>query len=127
MLATVQNFLEYGRRIGDGAADHLQDVGDRCLPFERFFRFGEKAGILDRDDGLLGEGLEQRDLLVAECSLEWASDPQRANAASLEQHRREHDRLSADRATPGARFLRHVFAFDVRVDKDSALQDREAG
>ena len=51
------------------AADNLQHVAGRGLVLERFLeiaragvQFVEQADILDRDDGLVGEGLKQVDL-----------------------------------------------------------------
>ena len=35
----------------------------RGLLLERLFRLVEQADVLDRDDRLVGEGLEERDLL----------------------------------------------------------------
>ena len=49
----VENRLE----IGDRIADRAQDVGDRGLAIKRLPGFGEQAHILDRDHGLVGEGL----------------------------------------------------------------------
>ena len=52
--------LHVGRRAGD----HLQDLGGRGLPLERLLGLVEQAHVLDRDHRLVGEGLQQRDLLV---------------------------------------------------------------
>ena len=48
--------LEMTRRISRG----------RRLLLERLFRLVEQAHVLDGDHRLVGEGLEQRDLLVGE-------------------------------------------------------------
>ena len=58
-----------------------------------FLRLLEQPRVLDRDHGLVGEGLEQRDLLVAEARRgceRTTSD--RADAAALPHHRRRGDR-----------------------------------
>ena len=44
----------------------LQDLGGRGLLLERFLRLVEQAHVLDRDHRLVGEGLEQLDLLSGE-------------------------------------------------------------
>ena len=60
--------LEIGRR----ARDHPQDLGRRRLLVQRLGQLAvpglellEQPDVLDRDDRLVGEGLQQRDLLVA--------------------------------------------------------------
>ena len=55
-----------GLRVGDRAADHLQDLGRGGLPLERFLGLVEQPRILDRDHGLVGEGLQQLRLRVGE-------------------------------------------------------------
>ena len=55
-----------GARVGHRAADDLQHLGGGGLPLQRFLRLVEQPHVLDRDHGLVGEGLQQRDLLVAE-------------------------------------------------------------
>ena len=47
-------------------ADHLQDLGRRRLPLQRLLGLVEHPRVLDRDHRLVGEGLEQRELLVGE-------------------------------------------------------------
>ena len=54
-------------------ADRLADLGERPLLLHRARKLGrtllqllEEAGVLDGDDGLVREGLQQRDLLIAE-------------------------------------------------------------
>ncbi len=55
------------------AADDLEHVGGGGLLLQRFAeivgtlpQLVEQAGVLDRDDGLIGEALDQRNLLVRE-------------------------------------------------------------
>ena len=52
--------------VGRRAADDAQHLGGRRLPLERLLGLVEQAHVLDRDHRLVGEGLEQRDLLVGE-------------------------------------------------------------
>ena len=51
--------LHVRRRTGD----HLQDVGGRGLPLQRLLRLVEQPRILDGDHGLVGEGLQQLDVM----------------------------------------------------------------
>ena len=45
--------------------DDLQDVGGGGLPLQRFARLVEQPRILDGDHGLIGEGLQQLDMVAA--------------------------------------------------------------
>ena len=58
----------------------------------------EQPRVLDRDHRLVGEGLEQRDLLVGEGLGVIATDEDRADASAFPEHRRPDRRLDADRA-----------------------------
>ena len=67
----MQHRLQIERR----AADDLEYVGGRCLLLKRLreiARLGlnlvEQPRILDGDDGLVGEGLEQLDVMLGEGS-----------------------------------------------------------
>ena len=60
----IDHHIQNGFVVGDRIADGAQDVGDRSLPFERFPGLVEKPRVLDRDHRLVGEGLDQRQLLV---------------------------------------------------------------
>ncbi len=52
--------------VGGGAGDHAQDLTRRCLLLQRLLRLIEQPHVLDGDDRLVGEGLEQADLLIRE-------------------------------------------------------------
>ena len=58
----IQHRLNIRRRAGD----HAQDLARRRLLLQRFLEFLEQPHVLDGDDRLVGEGLEQLDLLVGE-------------------------------------------------------------
>ena len=65
----IQHGLQLARRLGNDS----QNVRGGRLPIERHgeipvarLQLLEQAHVLDGDDGLVGEGLEQRDLLVRE-------------------------------------------------------------
>ena len=62
--------VEHGLHIGRRLADHAQDLARRRLLLERLgeiaiarFELVEQTHVLDRDHRLVGEGLDQRDLL----------------------------------------------------------------
>src|SRR5438128_2965369 len=54
-----QDDVEHGLEVEGRAADGLEDLTDRGLPLEGLFRLVEQPHVLDRDDGLIGEGLEE--------------------------------------------------------------------
>jgi hypothetical protein len=56
----LHNRLEISRR----ARDHPQNVGRGRLLLQRLFRLVEQADVLDGDHRLIGERLQERDLLV---------------------------------------------------------------
>ena len=57
--------IQHRPHVAGGAGDHAQDLADRGLLLERLLGLVEKPHVLDRDGRLIGEGLHQRDLLVA--------------------------------------------------------------
>ena len=65
-LAALQDLLEHRLRVRHRARDHLEHLGGSLLMVERLLRLVEEAHVLDRDHRLVGEGLEQRDLLLGE-------------------------------------------------------------
>ena len=77
--------LEYRLRVRRGASDYSKDVRGRRLPLQRFLGFVEEARVLDRDHRLVGEGFEQRDLIVRECGPPRHGD--RANCLRASDHR----------------------------------------
>ena len=66
--AALDDRVEHRLRVGDRAADDAQDLGGRGLPLERLLGLVEQAHVLDRDHRLVGEGLEQLDLVLRERS-----------------------------------------------------------
>ncbi len=63
-LATVDDLLEHGCRVGHRTADDLQHFGGCGLLIQRFLGLVEQPHVLDRDHRLAGEGLQQGDFLV---------------------------------------------------------------
>ena len=62
----LRNRLEHRLHIVGRTGDHLQDVGGRGLPLQRLLRLVEQPHVLDGDHRLVGEGLQQLDLLLGE-------------------------------------------------------------
>ena len=58
----IEDRLDVGRR----ARDDTQNLAGGRLLLERLFRLVEQADVLDRDDGLVGERLQELDLPVGE-------------------------------------------------------------
>ena len=69
----LEQRLEHGRQIECRPADHFEDVRGRSLLLQCFgelrragLHLLEQTHVLDRDYCLVGEGLDQLDLLVGE-------------------------------------------------------------
>ena len=58
--------IEHRLQIEGRAADDLEHVGGGGLLLQRFAQLVEQPRVLDGDDGLVGEVLDQLDLLVGE-------------------------------------------------------------
>ena len=57
--------VEHRLHVGRATADHVQHLGCRGLLLQRLLGLVEQPHVLDRDHRLVGEGLQQLDLLVA--------------------------------------------------------------
>ena len=91
--------LQHGLQIEGRAADNFQHVGGCGLLLQRFgqvvgtlAQFPKQPRVFYRDDGLLGEILDQRDLLVGERPDLLAKDRNRADQFVLLQHWYDDDR-----------------------------------
>ena len=73
-----QNNLKYWLQVTGRRADDLEHVGGGGLLLQRFAQLVEQPRVLDGDDGLVGEILNQLDLLVGE----------RANLLAVDRERR---------------------------------------
>ncbi|HVD83531.1 MAG TPA: hypothetical protein VNC42_04780, partial [Bradyrhizobium sp.] len=91
-IGAGRNRLEYRLHVRRRAGDHLQDVGRGGLPLQRLPGLVEQPGVLNRNHRLVGEGLQQRQFLVAERTFE-PRDADRADAALVPHHRRVGHRL----------------------------------
>ena len=65
------------------AADDLQHVGGRGLLLQRLLRLVDLSCILDRDHRLVGEGLQQLDLLRRELARLFARDDNDADGLAI--------------------------------------------
>jgi hypothetical protein len=79
--------VEHGHHFAGRARDHPQDFADRSLLLEGLFGFIKQSHVLDRDHRLVGEGLQQRDLLVAQRSCRIADNGDRPDRGSVLDHR----------------------------------------
>ena len=110
--------IEHGLQVESRAADDLEHVGCRCLLLQRFAEFCrpcldlvEKADVLDRDHGLVGEGLQQRNLPGREKPGPRPGDIDGADRATVLEHWH-----CSDGAGVGG--LRHVANCVVRIRLD---------
>jgi hypothetical protein len=75
----LQHRLEHGAQFAGRRTDNAQHFRRGSLLLERFAQFSEQPRVLDGDDGLGGETLQQRDLLVREWTNFLAVDAKEAN------------------------------------------------
>src|SRR5437867_9303453 len=78
--------VEHGLQIERRAADHLEHVGGGGLLLQRLAQLVEQARVLDGDDGLVGEILDQLDLLIGERTDFLAKQVESADQCALLQH-----------------------------------------
>src|SRR4030095_14807711 len=65
---TLENRFEHGSDVRRRTRDNAQNLAGRRLLLQRLLRLIEQPHVLDGDDGLVGEGLEQIELLLREHS-----------------------------------------------------------
>ncbi len=88
--------VEHRLHVGRRTADDFQDFGSRGLALQRLLRLVEQAHVLDRDHGLVGEGLQQRDLLRREGARLAAPGKDRADRLAFTKHRHRKHCARAD-------------------------------
>ena len=81
--------LEYRLNVRWRTGNDIQDIGGCSLPFQRFPCVVEEPHILDGDHRLVGEGLEQLDVMIGECSGLRPRDTNDADGFSLTHQGRE--------------------------------------
>ena len=62
-LGAFRDRFEYRLHVRRRTGDHLQDIGGGGLPLQRFLRLVEQPRVLDGDHGLVGEGLQQLNVM----------------------------------------------------------------
>ncbi len=111
----LRHGVEHGLDVGRRARDNAQDLGGRRLLLQRLGEGGvpgselaEQPRVLDRDHGLVGERLEQRELGRREPAGLGAGHPDHASDGVPAEHRHVHDRAEpaqlgvlADPRAPG--------------------------
>src|SRR5262249_41673394 len=124
-----QDRLEHGPDVGRGARDDAQDVRHRGLPFERLGQLAiarlelvEEPHVLDRDHGLVREGLEERDLTLREWSRFGPPDSEDPEHSPLAQHRYE-DATAPPHRSGELVELVFLVELDVGDVDDTALED----
>ena len=95
-LTGLEDRLEDGRDVGDGAADHLEDVRGRGLLRERLLGLVEQPDIADCDHGLIRECLDKLNLPRREWLDPPAAQHDDANHLSI-----ANERHAQSRALPG--------------------------
>ncbi len=119
--------LEDGIEIAGVVADQLQDLRRRRLQLQRLGQFGvalfdlaEQTGVVDRDGGLVGERLQEGDLVVGVPAGFRAGEPDRADGDSAAHHRHGERALVAHRSRRGRRERGCVLAVPVANVDDLA-------
>src|SRR5262244_3569819 len=132
MYGAGENRIEYRLYVRLRAADDTQDVAGRGLRVERRpqltvarLQLREQAHVLDRDDGLVGEGLQELDLAIGERPGLGARHLDDADGSTLPQHGDEEAASPADRAAQGLMLVLRV-EVDIGYVDNRALEDRPA-
>ncbi len=124
--------VEHRLQIERRAADRLQHLAGRRLLLQRFRQLvvaylylREEPHVLDRDHGLAGEGLQERDLHIAERDRLTPGDGDGADGLAVPEHRHRQDGPE----TRGDQVTELVFGIgaDVRAMSNSPREDRPGG
>ena len=89
---TLDDNIKHGLELGWRGADNPQNLSCSRLLLQRLSRFIEHPRIFDCDHSLVGEGLEQRDLLVGKRINFGTSKLNRSDRYPLAQHWNAKDR-----------------------------------
>ncbi len=92
----LRDRIEHRFHIARRARDNTQDLADRRLLLERLLGLVEQAHVLDRNHRLVGEGLEECELLVGERPHLHASRKDRADRNAFAHQRHSQCRTMPD-------------------------------
>jgi len=122
-VADPDGVLQHGRKhrlkIAGRTADDLEHLRGCRLLLQRFGEFAralllrlEQPRVLDRDDRLVGKGLDQLDLLLSEWPYGSAMQKEQANGSPLPQKRHAKDRTKIPES---CRFTEGIFRISKYV------------
>src|SRR5512145_1599995 len=122
--------VQHRLNVRGGTTDDAEDLTRRCLPLQGLgqlaiacVEFIEEAHVLDGDDRLVGEGLEERDLLVGERVDLSASELEDADRRALPQQWNAQKTPMAHAAGDGTGFRKLLdLSLNVRHMNGSTLQ-----
>ncbi len=128
-----QHRVEHRLELTGRRANDTENLGHRRLLLQGFAELAaarlhllEQAHVLNRDDRLVGEGLEQLDLSSGKASSLYFRHGDRADRLAVLQHRDSHDAAVAN--DKGAtRVLVFRVCLNVRNFLDGAAQDAASG
>src|SRR5262249_48455670 len=144
-LGALNDRLEYWLNVGRGAGNYAEDFARGRLLLQRLRQIGvaglqlpEQRQVLDGDEGWVGEGLQQRDLVIGEPARLTAGNTDRPDGLVVAQHR--HDDLAPEATNTGKDVQRgksgiavgirdvkrHAFADGVRVRPLESQRLRES-
>src|SRR5262249_23700200 len=130
---TPGDSIEHGLEVSGRAADDTQDLARRRLLLQRLgqlavadLQLREEPDVLNGDHGLVGEGLEQRDLRVGKRSSLGAPYHNHPDGTTVTQHRHRDEAASAHRLDDAQPDKGGIFLY-IRDMDDGAVQNGTAG
>ena len=96
----------------------------RCKGKVLFLQLGEEADVLDRDDGLVGKGLEQGDLTVREGARGPTGDRDDTDGSALVDHRHGDNRSQPDTTMCLVRQRFQLLGLDIRNVDNCGIDER---
>ena len=125
------NRFEHRLHIVRRTGDDLEDVGGGGLPLQRLLGFVEQPGIGDGDDGLIGKGLQQLDMVIGKRPRVLARNADEPDRRLVAHQRREQHAAIAPHSRKLAVDGRHIFRFGIGELDGLAVadqfEDREFG
>ena len=126
-VGAVGDRVEHRLHVGGRGGDDLQNLGGGGLPLQRFASFVEQPRVLDRNHSLIGEGLQQLNMMGGKCAGLGAGDADDADRCPLVHQRGEQH--AAEAAQP-PEFLvggRHVVGLGIGELNGRSLTDQRKG